>query len=82
MMLCTAEFISLLGNSPFQWVITTIPVCKNPCPVDGHTRREYVKVLTSNLERENPGVKTRLFHAIVTGKIPGWENNLSEEVYH
>ncbi len=59
-----------------------LPVCKNPCPVDGHTRREYVKILTDNLEKENPGVKTRLFHAIVTGKIPGWENNLSEEVYH
>lgn len=50
-----------------------LPVCKNPCPVDGHTRREYVKILTQNLEKENPGVKTRLFHAIVTGNISGWD---------
>lgn len=38
-----------------------LPVCKNPCPVDGHTKREYVKKLTSRLEHENPGVKTRFF---------------------
>ncbi len=49
-----------------------LPVCKNPCPVDGHTKREYVKNLANSLEKENPGVKTRLFHAIVSGDIPGW----------
>lgn len=59
-----------------------LPVCKNPCPVDGHTQREYVKILSANLEKENPGVKTRLFHAIVTGNIPGWDNYRSKEVHH
>lgn len=49
-----------------------LPVCKNPCPADGHTKREYVKTLTKTLEKENPGVNIRLFHAIVTGNIPGW----------
>lgn len=49
-----------------------LPVCKNPCPVDGHTKREYVKQLTKKLEKENPGVKSRLFHAIIEGNIPGW----------
>ena len=49
-----------------------LPVCKNPCPVDGHTKREYVKKLTKTLEQENPGVKDRLFHAIVDGTIEGW----------
>jgi len=49
-----------------------LPVCKNTCPVDGHTKREYVKELTKRLERENPGVKSRLFHAIIHGNIPGW----------
>ena len=48
-----------------------LPVCKNPCPVDGHTKREYVKKITKTLERENPGVKD-LFHAIVDGNIEGW----------
>lgn len=49
-----------------------LPVCKNPCPVDGKTKREYVKILTSDLNQENPGVKERLFHAILTGNIEGW----------
>ncbi|NBH72509.1 tRNA 2-thiocytidine biosynthesis protein TtcA [Clostridiaceae bacterium] len=49
-----------------------LPVCKNPCPMDGHTKREYAKTLMNTLEKENPGAKTRLFHAIVSGNIPGW----------
>lgn len=49
-----------------------LPVCKNPCPVDGHTKREYVKNLTRSLERETKGVKNRMFRAIVNGKLDGW----------
>ena len=49
-----------------------LPVCKNPCPVDGKTKREYVKNLTKTLNLENPGVKERFFHAILNGNIPGW----------
>ena len=49
-----------------------LPVEKNPCPVDGVTRREYVKQLLRQLNLENPGVKNRIFTAIVNGKIPGW----------
>ena len=48
------------------------PVCKNPCPADGHTRREYVKNVVRTLTTENPGAKERMFTAIVNGKIPGW----------
>lgn len=49
-----------------------LPVIKNPCPTDGITRREYVKNLLSQLNRDNPGVKKRLFHAITHGNIPDW----------
>lgn len=49
-----------------------LPVCKNPCPMDGHTKREYVKNLTKKLEYENPGAKDRMFHAIIDGAIEGW----------
>jgi tRNA(Ile)-lysidine synthase TilS/MesJ len=41
-----------------------LPVVKNLCPADKHTKREYVKDLVKQLERENPGFKTRLFTAI------------------
>lgn len=49
-----------------------LPVAKNPCPVDGHTKREYVKTLVKQLNAENHGVKERLFHAITDGNINGW----------
>lgn len=49
-----------------------LPVCKNPCPYDGHTRREYVKQLVRQLNMENPGVKKRLFSAIQNGNIDDW----------
>ena len=49
-----------------------LPVAKNPCPVDGHTKRQYVKELLKQLNVENPGVKDRMFRAIVNGNIKGW----------
>lgn len=49
-----------------------LPVSKNPCPIDGSTKREYVKGLIKQLNTENPGVKKRLFHAIKTGNLEGW----------
>ena len=49
-----------------------LPVVENPCPVDGYTKREYVKQLIKSLGKESPGLRERLFHAIQTGNI-GWE---------
>lgn len=60
-----------------------LPVCKNPCPVDGHTKREYVKTLAKELEHENPGAKDRLFHAVIHGSIDGWPLAMKgTEAYH
>ena len=44
-----------------------LPVAKNPCPVDGHTKRQYVKELLAQLNRDNPGIKDRLFRAVANG---------------
>ena len=44
-----------------------LPVAKNRCPVDGHTKREYVKNLVRQLVKENPGCKERFFTAIMNG---------------
>lgn len=49
-----------------------LPVCKNPCPVDGKTKREYVKHLIKEIHIEAPGVKDRFFRAIIDGNIVGW----------
>lgn len=49
-----------------------IPVMKSPCPADGATKREYVKKLLLQIQREHPGAKERMFHAITEGNIPDW----------
>ncbi|MDO4291983.1 MAG: ATP-binding protein [Eubacteriales bacterium] len=48
-----------------------LPVVKSPCPADGHTRREYAKQLLRQLNRENPGVRDRMFTALQNG-LPEW----------
>lgn len=53
-----------------------LPVAKSPCPADGYTRRQYVKDLLQQLNRENPGVKDRMFSAIVNGHLEDWPNPL------
>lgn len=49
-----------------------LPVVKSPCPADGYTKRQYVKDLLRKLNLENPGVKERLFSAIINGNISDW----------
>lgn len=49
-----------------------VPVVKSPCPVDKHTKREYVKDLLKEINKDNPGVKDRMFTAIKDSNIKGW----------
>ncbi len=49
-----------------------LPVVKNPCPVDGATKRQYAKDLLRQINLDNPGAKDRMFTAILNGKIDGW----------
>jgi tRNA(Ile)-lysidine synthase TilS/MesJ len=57
-----------------------LPVVKNPCPVDGYTKREYAKQLIKTLGSESPGLRERLFHAIQTSEIQGWRMPGTPEV--
>ena len=52
---------------------------KNPCPVDGLTRREYAKDLVRRINLENPGAKQRMFRAILDGNIKGWPQRFERE---
>lgn len=54
-----------------------VPVVKSPCPADGYTKREYVKELLRDINKETPGVKNRMFTAITTGSLKGW-NQVNE----
>lgn len=53
-----------------------LPVVKNPCPVDGFTKRQYAKDLLRQLNLDHPGTKNRMFHAILNGNIPGWPQKM------
>lgn len=49
-----------------------LPVVTSRCPIDGNTKRQYAKELLADLNREHPGVKQRMFTAILNGNIKGW----------
>ena len=50
-----------------------VPVAKSPCPVDGYTKREYAHDILKEMNKDNPGVKNRMFTAIADSNIPGWD---------
>ena len=58
-----------------------LPVCKNPCPVDGNTKRQYTKELLQQIYRENPGADKRLFHSILDGNLSGWPEAIPHPRY-
>ena len=49
-----------------------LPVMKSPCPADGNTEREEMKQLLAKLERENKGLRYRIFGAIQRGEVDGF----------
>ena len=51
-----------------------LPVCKSPCPADGHTKREYAKNLLSTLNQEHPGTEERMFRAVLEGIYKPYES--------
>jgi tRNA(Ile)-lysidine synthase TilS/MesJ len=51
-----------------------LPVAKNPCPANQNTKRQYIKDLLKQLQRENHGLKERTFGAIQRGNIAGFSD--------
>ncbi|MBQ3513764.1 MAG: tRNA 2-thiocytidine biosynthesis protein TtcA [Lachnospiraceae bacterium] len=49
-----------------------LPVLKSACPVDGHTKREYIKTLIKELSNQEPKIQDRVFTAILNGNLSGW----------
>lgn len=50
-----------------------LPVVKSPCPADGNTEREEMKKLLHDLEKQNKGLRYRIFGAIQRGEIDGFK---------
>lgn len=40
------------------------PIIKNPCPADGHTKRQEIKILVKTLGKDFPNLKDKLFSAL------------------
>lgn len=49
-----------------------LPIVHNPCPADGSTKREEVKTLLRDLEKQFPGLRDRVFGAIQRYPLEGW----------
>ncbi len=49
-----------------------LPIVVSPCPEDHATEREKMKKLLASLERENKGLRHRIFNAMCKGEIDGW----------
>ena len=49
-----------------------LPVVTSLCPADGNTEREEMKKLLATLERQNKGLRYRIFGAIQRGEIDGF----------
>ena len=50
-----------------------LPVVKNTCPMDGHSRRQEVKELLAELEQRYPDLKKKLFGAVQRYPLYGWD---------
>ena len=50
-----------------------LPVVKSSCPADGNTEREEMKQLLASLEKQNKGLRYRIFGAIQRGEIDGFK---------
>jgi len=51
---------------------TELPISKVKCPADGNTEREEMKKLLARLEKENKGLRYRIFGAIQRGEVDGF----------
>jgi tRNA(Ile)-lysidine synthase TilS/MesJ len=52
---------------------TELPVVPSTCPADGNTERENMKQLLASIERNNKGLRYRIFGAIQRGEIDGFK---------
>ena len=50
-----------------------LPVVRNTCPADKHTKREEIKDLIYELQGRHPGLKDKLFGAIQRYPLNNWE---------
>lgn len=60
--------------------MVNLPVIKSLCPVDKHTKREYVKKLLDRINEEVPIAKDRIFRAIIHDESYNLFNKFREQM--
>ena len=50
-----------------------LPVVRNVCPADKHTKRQEIKELISSLQAQYPDLKTKIFGAMQRYPLSQWE---------
>jgi len=50
-----------------------LKIVKNPCPMNGVSKREDIKMLLKTLSLEHPDIKSKLFGAMKRLPLTGWE---------
>ena len=56
-----------------------LPIVHNPCPMDGHSRRQEVKELIRSLEERYPDLKQKLFGSLQRYPLYGWNLEMPEK---
>lgn len=54
------------------------PVADKSCPMDGFSKREYMKDLIKNVRKDIPNVKKHIMGAIKRSNIDGWSKDLKD----
>ena len=52
-----------------------LPIVRNPCPLDGASRRQEIKELIAELEKKYPDLKQKIFGAMQRYPLRGWETS-------
>lgn len=67
-----ADIIGFVNKNP-------LPILENPCPYEGHTKRNYIKELLCQLNKDIPGCKNRMLRAILDSDFDDWPLKKSKE---
>ncbi len=51
-----------------------LQIVHNPCPANGHTKRQYIKELLEELAIENRDIKSTVFGALKRSGLDGWHD--------
>ena len=51
-----------------------LQIIHNPCIANGHTKRQYIKELLTDLSAENREIKNNIFGAIKRSRLEGWHD--------